>query len=246
MISSIANLVYGLPHELPNDLRLRILGKKEVLGKSQIWVGTSSQSPFQKLNFGSGSQNASKRRYEPFLVLSSFTGFLYFVSNILPRIVAFNIPIKHNQQSACKSVQLFQPVVANVNVVSVTVRHCFHVVKSVLHHQRVFCLAKPIFLTVDTVTDTVNVYNVVRYVTSRHVRKVFPSTHSFISIPTQVYCPKKIIILLTLIYHWQIYFLHLKQNILPYRWLQIYAFQNVLSLYLKSHVLESIIMFLHH
>ena len=71
------------------------------------------------------------------------------------------------------------------------VRHCLHVVKSVFHHQRVFCLAKPIFLTVDTVTDTVNVYNVVRYVTSTHVRKVFPSTHSSISIPTQVYCPKK-------------------------------------------------------
>ena len=81
------------------------------------------------------------------------------------------------------------------------VRHCLHVVKSVFHHQRVFCLAKLIFLTVDTVTDTVNVYNVVRHVTSTHVRKVFPSTHSSISIPTQVYCPKKIIILLTLIYH---------------------------------------------
>ena len=34
MISSIANLVY----ELPNNLRLRILGNKEILGKSQIWV----------------------------------------------------------------------------------------------------------------------------------------------------------------------------------------------------------------
>ena len=68
-----------------------------------------------------------------------------------------------------------------------TVRHCFHVVKSVVHHQRVFCLAKPIFLTVDTVTDTPNV----KYVTSAHnVRKVFPSTHNSKSIPTQVYCSK--------------------------------------------------------
>ena len=40
MISSIANLVYELPHELPNDLRLRILRNKEILGKSQIWVET--------------------------------------------------------------------------------------------------------------------------------------------------------------------------------------------------------------
>ena len=37
---SVANLVYELPHELPNDLRLRILGNKEILGKSQIWVET--------------------------------------------------------------------------------------------------------------------------------------------------------------------------------------------------------------
>ena len=40
MISSIENLVYELPHELPNDLRLRILGNKEILGKSQILVET--------------------------------------------------------------------------------------------------------------------------------------------------------------------------------------------------------------
>ena len=43
--------------------------------------------------------------------------------------LACNIPIKHNQQSACKSVQSFQPVVVNVNVVSVPVRHPLHVVK---------------------------------------------------------------------------------------------------------------------
>ena len=71
------------------------------------------------------------------------------------------------------------------------VRHCLHVVKSVFPNQRVFCLAKPIFLTVDTVTDTPNVYNIVKYVTSTHnARKVFPSTHNAMSIPTQVYCPK--------------------------------------------------------
>ena len=61
------------------------------------------------------------------------------------------------------------------------VRHRLDVVKSVFHHQCFFCLAKPIFLTVDTVTDTPNV----KYVTSTHnVRKVFPSTHNSISIPT--------------------------------------------------------------
>ena len=46
MISSIANLVY----EFPNDLRLRILGNKEILEISQVWVETQSsfQSPVQK------------------------------------------------------------------------------------------------------------------------------------------------------------------------------------------------------
>ena len=101
--------------------------------------------------------------------------------------LTYNIPIKHNQQSAYKSPQSFQPVVVNVNVVSVPVRHRLHVIKSVFHHQCLFCLAKPIFLTVDTVIDTPNV----KYVTSIHnVHKVFPSTHNSISIPTQVYCPK--------------------------------------------------------
>ena len=89
MISSIANLVYELPHELPNDLKLRMLGNKEILGKSQIWVEikSSAQSPFQKLNFGSSSKKTGKSRYQTFLVLFSFTGFLNFVPNILPRIV---------------------------------------------------------------------------------------------------------------------------------------------------------------
>ena len=79
MISSIANLVYELPHELPNNLRLRILRNTEILGKSQIWVKPSVQSPFQKLNFGSSSQKTCQSRYQTFLDLSSFTGFLLFV-----------------------------------------------------------------------------------------------------------------------------------------------------------------------
>ena len=38
VISSIVNLLYELSHDLPNDVRLEILGNKEILGKSQIWV----------------------------------------------------------------------------------------------------------------------------------------------------------------------------------------------------------------
>ena len=37
---SVANLVYELPHELPNNLRLRILGNKEISKNYQIWVDT--------------------------------------------------------------------------------------------------------------------------------------------------------------------------------------------------------------
>ena len=88
MISSIANLVYKLPHESPNDLRLRILGNKEVLGQSQIWVETSPWAvSLLEIKLGNNSQKLRKSRYQTFLFLSSFPGFLYFVPNILPKIV---------------------------------------------------------------------------------------------------------------------------------------------------------------
>ena len=51
------------------------------------WRQPSAQSSFQKLNFGNSSEKTRKSKYQTFLVLSSFTGFLYFVSNILSRIV---------------------------------------------------------------------------------------------------------------------------------------------------------------
>ena len=87
-ISIITNLVYEFPHKLPNDLRRRILRNKKIFGKSQIWVETypSAQSPLQDLNPGSSSQKTRKSRYQTFLVLSSFTRFLYFVPNTLSRI----------------------------------------------------------------------------------------------------------------------------------------------------------------
>ena len=78
VISIIANLVYELPHELPNDLR-----KISNLG-GEIF-------PPQKLSFGSSSQKTRKSRYQTFLVMSRFTGFLYSVPNTLPRIVCCTI-----------------------------------------------------------------------------------------------------------------------------------------------------------
>ena len=46
-----------------------------------------TQSTFHKLNFGNRSEKTRKNRYQTFFVLSSFIGFLYFVPNILFRIV---------------------------------------------------------------------------------------------------------------------------------------------------------------
>ena len=69
LISSITILVYELRHKLPNDLRLRILGNQKMFKKSQIWVKTV------------------KKPRKSFPVLSSFTGFLYFVPSILSKIV---------------------------------------------------------------------------------------------------------------------------------------------------------------
>ena len=81
MASSIANLVYKLPHELPNDLRLRILGNKDISVKSQSYVDTqpSAQTPFQKLNVGNSSPKINIKVYKfvsKFLDISSFTRLL--------------------------------------------------------------------------------------------------------------------------------------------------------------------------
>ena len=76
-------MLHELPYELPQDVRLRILGNMEILGKSQLWVEKqpSSQFNFQKLKFRNSSQKTRKGRYQTLLFLSRFTGFLYFVPN---------------------------------------------------------------------------------------------------------------------------------------------------------------------
>lgn len=50
MTSTKINFVYDLFHVLPNDLGLRILGKQEILAKTQIWFQAqpSVQSSFYK------------------------------------------------------------------------------------------------------------------------------------------------------------------------------------------------------
>ena len=58
-----------------------------------MWVETqpSAQPPFQKLNVNSSCQKTRKIRYSIFEVLSNLIAFLYFVTNILPRIVVFKL-----------------------------------------------------------------------------------------------------------------------------------------------------------
>ena len=93
MISTIANLVYELPHELPNDLRLRNLG----LGSQEI------RKYQENLKFEwrhSPAPSQTKLDIKLFLFCPVLLDF-YFVPNILPRIVGdFNIDlIKANSRN---------------------------------------------------------------------------------------------------------------------------------------------------
>ena len=90
LISSITILVYELPHELPNDLRLKILRVQEILEKKiKIgWRQNLMPVAFKKFDFGNNSQNSRKNRYQTFLFLFNFTGFPYFAANILSRLSA--------------------------------------------------------------------------------------------------------------------------------------------------------------
>ena len=93
LISSITNLAHELPHELPSDLRLRILRFQEILEKCQMQVQTqpNAQSSFQKLNVDNSCQKIRKIRYYIFEVLPNSIVSLYFVPNILSRIVGLGV-----------------------------------------------------------------------------------------------------------------------------------------------------------
>ena len=60
-----------------------------MLEKSSICVETrpSALSLFEKFDFGNSNQKSRKNGYQTFLFLYNITGFLYFVPNILSRIV---------------------------------------------------------------------------------------------------------------------------------------------------------------
>ena len=86
-----------LPHELPNNLRVNFgssyptafspMGGLNAHTRKKKKKFGSSQSSFEKLNFGNSSQETRKNRYQTFLGLSSFTDLPYYLPNVLPRIV---------------------------------------------------------------------------------------------------------------------------------------------------------------
>ena len=80
--------IYELPHELPNDLRLRILGNQEILRTSQIFteLQPSAQSSYQNENFVNTSKKLFKNWNWTFPVVCYFTLTLKLVSYILARI----------------------------------------------------------------------------------------------------------------------------------------------------------------
>ena len=77
VISSIANLVYELPYELPPN---------EFSPLGGPWCPHKKKKRLKILKHA----KTPKCKYQTFLALSSFTGFLYFTPNILSRIVWTN------------------------------------------------------------------------------------------------------------------------------------------------------------
>ena len=90
MIPRIANHLYELPHELSNYLRLKDLGKLGNIRKIPNLGRDIAQCPVSlpEIKFSNSSQKTRTNRYQTFLALSSFSGFLYFVPNILFGIAA--------------------------------------------------------------------------------------------------------------------------------------------------------------
>ena len=80
LISSIKNIVYELD-----------LGSQEIgdIGKMGKLGGDRAYCPiFQKQNFGSTGQKLPRSSYQSFLLLPNFAWFLYFIPNILSRIIS--------------------------------------------------------------------------------------------------------------------------------------------------------------
>ena len=82
----------------------------------------SVQSSFQKLNFDNNCEKTGKTREQIFEVLFKFTGFLYFVPNILQRIVESTASVSVFHHLGCDIKLLNVDVVGDLNKVKVVER----------------------------------------------------------------------------------------------------------------------------
>ena len=89
LISSITNLLYELPHELPNDLRLRKLGNIRKISNLGGHIAQYLVS-LQELRICEQQLKNTQKQIPNLFFLSSFTGLIHFVPNILSGIVARN------------------------------------------------------------------------------------------------------------------------------------------------------------
>ena len=62
------NIVYDLCHELPNELRLTILGNQEIFGKCQYWLeielSARNKTCFQKKHYCSSGRKLRRSSYQ--------------------------------------------------------------------------------------------------------------------------------------------------------------------------------------
>ena len=98
-----------MPQELPNDLRLRILGNWEISGKSQNFIELlpSAQSSSRNESFVSTSKNSLKNRKLTLLLFHTKTRVCleYFVNDCRRKksAISFNVIKKQGETLAQRS-----------------------------------------------------------------------------------------------------------------------------------------------
>ena len=97
MISSIANLVYKLPHELPNDLRLRTLG---YIRKISNLSRDTAQCPVSltEIKLWQQKSKSTQKQISNFSFPVQFYQIYLFCPNNLPRMVGVKIDTNLNLQ----------------------------------------------------------------------------------------------------------------------------------------------------
>ena len=102
MISNTKNIVYDLPHKLPQDLKLKILGNQETLQKYQknVKIGWRQslvpRKSSRNKSICNSSQKLRKIRYQSFLLLFQLLTILYSIVGIFENSVAISKWIAHS------------------------------------------------------------------------------------------------------------------------------------------------------